>query len=118
MMPTASAVIPPSTVETEQALLGAVLINPEALDRARDHVVAADFFDDAHRQIFQVMCDRRDAGDAIDFRLMKVVLWRRRPRRPHSRGLPREAGVGGNHRLGRPWVCSDDRRCRADAHRA
>ena len=74
MMPTASAVIPPSTVETEQALLGAVLINPEALDRARDHVVAADFFDDAHRQIFQVMCDRRDAGDAIDFRLMKVVL--------------------------------------------
>ena len=74
MMPTVPAVTPPSTVETEQALLGAILINPEALDRARDHVVADDFFDDAHRQTFQVMCDRRDAGDAIDFRLMKVVL--------------------------------------------
>lgn len=74
MMPTVPAVTPPSTVETEQALLGAILINPEALDRARDHVVPADFFNDAHRQIFQVMCDRRDAGDAIDWKLMKAVL--------------------------------------------
>ncbi|MFD0935330.1 replicative DNA helicase, partial [Methylobacterium trifolii] len=68
------AVTPPSAIETEQALLGAILINPEALDRARDHVVAAAFYNDAHRQIFQVMCDRRDAGDAIDWKLLKAVL--------------------------------------------
>ncbi|GJE62341.1 replicative DNA helicase [Methylobacterium trifolii] len=74
MMSATPAVTPPSAIETEQALLGAILINPEALDRARDHVVAAAFYNDAHRQIFQVMCDRRDAGDAIDWKLLKAVL--------------------------------------------
>lgn len=67
-------VTPPSAIQAEQALLGAILRDAEALDRARDHVVAADFFDEVHRQIFQVMCDRRDAGDAIDRRLMSAVL--------------------------------------------
>lgn len=64
----------PHAVGVEQSLLGAVLINPEALDRARDHVCAEDFVEPAHRQIFEIMCQRRDAGEAIDWKLMTSVL--------------------------------------------
>ncbi|CAA2144300.1 replicative DNA helicase [Methylobacterium bullatum] len=74
MMPAVHDVVPPSTIEAEQALLGAILTNPEALDRARDHVRAEDFFEGVHRHIFGVMCERRDAGDAIDWKLMKAAL--------------------------------------------
>ncbi|KQT17768.1 hypothetical protein ASG40_17305 [Methylobacterium sp. Leaf399] len=74
MAPSASApVLPPNAFETEQALLGAILMNAEALDRARDHVRAEDFYEDVHRQLFEAMCLRRDAGEAIDIKLMKAV---------------------------------------------
>ncbi|MDR7040512.1 replicative DNA helicase [Methylobacterium sp. BE186] len=66
--------VPPNAVEAEQALLGAILHNNDALDRARDHVRPEDFFEDMHRHIYQVMCQRRDAGEAIDLGLMKAVL--------------------------------------------
>lgn len=64
----------PHALAAEQGLLGAILHVPEALDRARDHVKAEDFLEDVHRHIFEVMCQRRDAGEAIDFTLMKMVL--------------------------------------------
>ncbi|MCJ2069704.1 replicative DNA helicase [Methylobacterium sp. J-030] len=72
--PTAEPVTPPRAIEAEQSLLGAILRNAEALDRARDHVCAEDFFDDVHRQVFTVMCQRRDAGEHIDWRLLTAVL--------------------------------------------
>lgn len=70
----ASAPAPPSAIDSEQALLGAILVNNDALDRARDHVQAEDFAEDVHRAIFEAMCARRDAGEAIDPTLMKAVL--------------------------------------------
>lgn len=65
---------PPTAFDSEQALLGAILHNNDALDRARDHVQPSDFFDPIHRHIFEVMIQRRDAGEAIDFGLMKAML--------------------------------------------
>ena len=65
---------PPVALDSEQALLGAILVNNDALDRARDHVRPEDFADDVHRAIFEAMCARRDAGEAIDFHLMTAVL--------------------------------------------
>lgn len=65
---------PPHSIESEQALLGAILHRAEALDRARPYVTPADFFEPVHRQIFEAMCERRDAGEAIDFGLMKAIL--------------------------------------------
>ena len=72
MMPPSAVV--PSALDAEQALLGAVLLNPEALDRARDHVRPEDFFEAPHAQMFEVMCQRRDAGEVIDRKLMTAVL--------------------------------------------
>lgn len=63
-----------AAIDVEQALLGAILQNPEALDRARAHVQPEDFLEDVHRHVFLVMCERRDAGQSIDFGLMKAVL--------------------------------------------
>ena len=73
-VPVPEPVSPPSAIEAEQALLGAILVNAEALDRARDHVRAEDFFEDVHRQVFTAMCQRRDAGEHIDWRLVTAVL--------------------------------------------
>lgn len=70
----ATDVVPPTAFDSEQALLGAILHNNDALDRARDHVQPSDFFEPLHRHIFEVMIQRRDAGEAIDFGLMKAVL--------------------------------------------
>ncbi|MFB0487767.1 replicative DNA helicase [Methylobacterium sp. OAE515] len=74
MMPPVADPVPPNAFDAEQALLGAILRNPEALDRARDHVRAEDFFEDMHRHVFEVMCQRRDAGEVIDWKLMTSVL--------------------------------------------
>ena len=66
-------ITPPHAFETEQSLLGAILINPEALDRARDHVRPEDFYEGVHRQLYEAMCIKRDAGEAIDIKLMQAV---------------------------------------------
>lgn len=63
-----------ATMDVEKALLGAVLLDAGALDLARAHVQPEDFLEDVHRHVFVVMCERRDAGQAIDLGLMKSVL--------------------------------------------
>ncbi|KQP53055.1 replicative DNA helicase [Methylobacterium sp. Leaf106] len=65
---------PPNAIEAEQGLIGAVLHNPDILDRVREYVRAEDFAEDVNRHIFETMCQRRDVGETIDFKLMKAVL--------------------------------------------
>ena len=64
----------PQAIDSEQALLGAVIINADALDLARQHVQPEDFLEGVHREIFVAMCARRDAGEPIDRKLMVAVL--------------------------------------------
>lgn len=45
---------PPYNIEAEQALLGAILVNNEALDRVAGFLDAAHFFDPLHQQIYEV----------------------------------------------------------------
>lgn len=66
--------LPPHALDSEQALLGAILHNSDAIDRVRDFVQPGDFFDPVHQQVFAAMIARRDAGEAIDLGLMKAVL--------------------------------------------
>lgn len=65
---------PPHSFECEQALLGAILNAPECLDMVRGMVDAEDFAEDFHGRIFAAMCMRRDAGEAIDLRFLKLML--------------------------------------------
>ncbi|MBB2964331.1 replicative DNA helicase [Methylobacterium sp. R2-1] len=64
----------PHALDSEQALLGAILINGDAIDAARQHVQPADFVEAVNGQIFEAMCARRDAGEPIDRRMMLAVL--------------------------------------------
>lgn len=65
---------PPHAIDAEQSLLGAILHDTEALDRVRDLVVTEDFFEEVHARLFETMCARRDAGDAIDAKLVRLTL--------------------------------------------
>ncbi len=68
------APIGPHDIDSEQALLGAVILNGEAIDKARQHVQPEDFAEAVHGQIFEAMLARRDAGELIDRRMMLAVL--------------------------------------------
>ena len=46
----------PHNVEAEQALLGALLINNEVIERVQHIVRDEDFFEDVHQQIFGISC--------------------------------------------------------------
>ncbi len=54
----------PHNVEAEQALLGAIFVNNEALYRAGDFLKPEHFYEPAHRQIFEVMAKLVRAGKA------------------------------------------------------
>ncbi|MCP0887146.1 replicative DNA helicase [Ligilactobacillus sp. WILCCON 0076] len=58
--------LPPQSLEAEQAVLGAVFLNSDALADAMEYVEAKDFFRRAHQLIFQTMVDLNDAGEGID----------------------------------------------------
>ncbi|GLK69199.1 replicative DNA helicase [Hansschlegelia plantiphila] len=64
----------PRSIEMEQALLGACLQDPNALDRIAGKIDEDDFFEEAHRVIYAAMRKRRDAGGLIDIRLVALAL--------------------------------------------
>src|SRR5947207_11106322 len=45
--------VPPHSVEAEQSLIGALLLDNQAFDRVADVVTAEDFYRDDHRRIFR-----------------------------------------------------------------
>src|SRR4051794_22939618 len=45
--------LPPHSLEAEQSVLGGLLLDNEAADRVGDIISAADFYNDAHRLIFE-----------------------------------------------------------------
>nr|SFZ86900.1 Replicative DNA helicase [SA14-24] [Loigolactobacillus rennini] len=65
---------PPQNIEAEQAVLGAVFLNPEAVVEVMEFVTPADFYRRAHQLIFQAMVDLNDASEAIDVVTLKDRL--------------------------------------------
>ncbi|EUJ47812.1 replicative DNA helicase [Paenilisteria rocourtiae] len=57
---------PPQNVEAEQAVLGAVFLQPEALITASEILMPDDFYRQAHQLIFQSMLELSDQGKAVD----------------------------------------------------
>jgi replicative DNA helicase len=64
----------PHDLEAEQAVLGAVLIDPTALARAQEHLNASDFYDSRHRRIFNVMVDLARRNEGLDLLTIGNVL--------------------------------------------
>lgn len=58
--------LPPQNIEAEQAVLGAIFLNTDALADAMEYVEADDFYRRAHQILFQAMVDLNSDGEAID----------------------------------------------------
>ncbi len=62
----ASAIQPPHSVESEQAVLGGLLIDNGAWDRIADLLTPADFYLADHRIVFETMRVMFDRGEPVD----------------------------------------------------
>ncbi len=58
--------IPPQNIEAEQSLLGALLIDKDAIIKIADKVEAPDFYKNIHGMIFESMLDLYSAREPID----------------------------------------------------
>lgn len=58
--------VPPQNIEAEQAVLGAILLDSEALSVAQERVQAEDFYRTSHQRIFEAMEELSDENEPID----------------------------------------------------
>ncbi|MEH7117447.1 replicative DNA helicase [Neobacillus vireti] len=58
--------MPPQNIEAEQAVLGAIFLEPSALTLASEILIPEDFYRASHQKIFNVMLDLNDQGKAVD----------------------------------------------------
>jgi len=69
--------LPPQNVEAEQSVLGAILLDNHALNRAMELLSPDDFYKEAHRRIFQAILELNDRNEAIDLVTLTESLRRR-----------------------------------------
>jgi replicative DNA helicase len=58
--------MPPQNIEAEQAVLGAIFLEPSSLTVASEVLIPDDFYRAAHQKIFNVMLNLNDKGKAVD----------------------------------------------------
>ncbi len=58
--------IPPQNIEAEQAVLGAIFLEPSTLTVATEILIPEDFYRNAHQQIYLTMLKLGDHGKAVD----------------------------------------------------
>lgn len=58
--------VPPQNIEAEQAVLGAIFLEPSALTVASEILIPEDFYRNAHQQIYLTMQKLGDHGKAVD----------------------------------------------------
>ena len=78
--PPASAdtvVLPPHSIDDEQALLGALLIDPKALYDVEDIVSRDDFYVERHRWVWDAMLRLRERGLSVDIITLSGTLGER-----------------------------------------
>ena len=65
---------PPHNIEAEQAVIGAIFLDPEAFSIASERLVSAHFYRAAHQRIFDVMMKLADKGEPIDLVTVTTAL--------------------------------------------
>ncbi|WP_053368604.1 replicative DNA helicase [Bacillus sp. FJAT-27245] len=58
--------MPPQNIEAEQAVLGAIFLEPASLTLATEILIPEDFYRAAHQKIFNTMLKLNDEGKAVD----------------------------------------------------
>lgn len=68
--------VPPQNIEAEQAVLGAMLIDKEAIAKATEVLSADDFYREAHRVIFSAMLELYNKNEAVDMVTVTEIIKR------------------------------------------
>ena len=68
--------VPPQNIEAEQAVLGAMLIDKEAIAKASEILTSSDFYREAHRVIFNAMQELYNKNEAVDMVTVTEILKR------------------------------------------
>jgi replicative DNA helicase len=58
--------LPPHNLEAEQAVLGAILIDPSSLVTVTERLRPEDFYRQGHQRLFQVMLELSERGEPLD----------------------------------------------------
>jgi replicative DNA helicase len=58
--------LPPQSVEAEEAVIGGILLENSALDRAIEHVRPEDFYRESHRKIMRTVIELSERGEPVD----------------------------------------------------
>jgi replicative DNA helicase len=66
--------VPPHNLEAEQAILGGILINNDALNQVVDIISSEDFYKDAHALIYEGMLTLYNRDDPVDVITLSQVL--------------------------------------------
>jgi len=69
--------LPPQNIEAEQSILGAILIDNDALPKALEILDPEDFYKQSHRKIFNVMIELFEKSEPIDMITLTDDLKRR-----------------------------------------
>ncbi|HEY9782291.1 MAG TPA: replicative DNA helicase [Leptolyngbyaceae cyanobacterium] len=65
--------LPPHNIEAEEAILGGILLDPEAISRVSDRLLSEAFYISAHKDIYQAALKLHNQGKPTD--LLNVVAW-------------------------------------------
>jgi len=68
--------VPPQNVEAEQSVLGAMMIEREAISKVSEVLRPEDFYREAHRLIYNAMAELFNKNDAVDLVTVVEVLRR------------------------------------------
>ena len=66
--------VPPQNIEAEQAVIGGMLIEKEAISKVAEFLKADDFYREAHRLIFEAMLELFNKNEAVDLVTVTEVL--------------------------------------------
>jgi len=66
--------VPPQNIEAEQSVLGAILLDNDAINKALEILGPEDFYREAHKKIFMRMCELSEKNEAIDLITLTEAL--------------------------------------------
>ncbi|ACT00262.1 replicative DNA helicase [Paenibacillus sp. JDR-2] len=64
----------PRDIEAEQAVIGAIILNPDALEQAKERLGVGEWHDQSHARIYRGMMKLYDDGTPVDIRTLTAYL--------------------------------------------
>jgi replicative DNA helicase len=69
--------LPPQSIEAEMSILGGILVDNEAINRALEILTPEDLYRESHRKIMRAMIELNEKGEPCDLITMTTILKRK-----------------------------------------